>query len=228
MLQGYAEGEFVYIASPLSGKLDVLDVQRGQQVSIGDRLFRLDSASEKIVLDQNQAALAYSQGEFERQERLSKTGGVNTKADLDRARSARDQDKQRVAKAEWDLSQKSQNAPKAGFIFDTLYREGEWVNAGAPIVSLLPPENIKVRAFIPENRIGSLQLGDPVEIQVDGIGERMNGKVSFISPQAEYTPPVIYSRESRQKLLFMIEIALAPESAVKLHPGQPVDVRLPK
>jgi HlyD family secretion protein len=130
-----------------------------------------------------------------------------------------------LAKAEWDLSQKRQTASQAGLVFDTLYREGEWVAAGRPVVALLPPQNIKVRAFVPETHIGKIHPGDSVQAFVDGVREPFTGKVSFISPKAEYTPPVIFSRESRSKLVFMVEIVFDPKTAANLHPGQPVDIQ---
>ena len=129
-----------------------------------------------------------------------------------------------LAKAEWDLSQKRRSAARDSLVFDTLYREGEWVAAGRPVVALLPPQNIKVRAFVPETRIATIHIGDRVRVAVDGIGEPFTGKVSYISPRAEYTPPVIYSREARSKLVFMIEAVFDPKTAENLHPGQPVDV----
>jgi HlyD family secretion protein len=89
---------------------------------------------------------------------------------------------------------------------------------------LLPPQNIKVRAFVPEARVGSIHYGDTVRVTVDGVTTPFVGKVSYISPHAEYTPPVIFSRESRDKLVFMIESVFEPEISVNLHPGQPVDV----
>jgi HlyD family secretion protein len=130
-----------------------------------------------------------------------------------------------LARAQWEYEQKSLRAPKDGLVFDTLYRVGEWVPAGHPVVVLLPPENIKVRAFIPETRIGAIHLGDNVRVTVDGVREPLAGKVSFISPKAEYTPPVIYSRQARSKLVFMIEAVFDPGIAENLHPGQPVDVQ---
>lgn len=131
-----------------------------------------------------------------------------------------------LARAEWNLAQKRQNAPQAGVIFDTLYREGEWVGAGRPVVALLPPQNVKVRAFVPETKIGGIQYGDQLHVYVDGRPEPAVGKVSFISPQVEYTPPVIYSRESRSKLVIMIELRFDDKTAALLHPGQPVDVQI--
>ncbi len=223
-IQGYVEGEFVYVASPLAGALESLHVQKGQNVNKGDPLFALDCVSERAGRDQARAALTLSEKEFARQERLIRTPGATSQQDFERARSARDQDRERLARAEWDLSQKSQPAPQAGLVFDTLYREGEWVAAGRPVVSLLPPQNIKVRAFVPETQIGTIHLGDSVRVYVDGLREPYVGKVSFISPKAEYTPPVIYSRESRSKLVFMIEAVFDTKIAVDLHPGQPVDL----
>ncbi len=223
-IQGYVEGEFVYVASAVSGTLQSLDVQRGQQVKVGDPLFTLEAQPEQAARNQSRAALTFSEKEFERQEKLIRIPGATAKEDFDRARSGRDQDSQRLAQAEWSFSQKRKSAPRAALVFDTLYREGEWVAAGRPIVVLLPPENIKVRAFVPETRIGAIRPGDPVRVIVDGVREAFAGKVSFISPQAEYTPPVIYSNESRSKLVFMIEAVFEPGTAAKLHPGQPVDV----
>lgn len=195
--------------------------------------------------------------EIERQEGLMTVPGAAVELEVDRARAARDQDRQRVAqlqadlntallgsrtdqviaaeaevhareaalaRAEWEFGQKRQQAPKSGLVFDTLYREGEWVPAGRPVVVLLPPENIKVRAFVAETRLGLLHPGDDAWISVDGVPTRFSGKVSYIAPQAEYTPPVIYSQESRDKLVFMVEIVFDPQTAAALNPGQPVDV----
>src|SRR5262249_7701538 len=102
-----------------------------------------------------------------------------------------------AVRAAWGQDQKKESAPFAALVFDTLYREGEWVEAGRPVVVLLPPANVKLRAFVPEPRIGSVHLGDRASVSVDGVAEAFTGTVSYVSPQAEYTPPVIYSRETR-------------------------------
>lgn len=129
--------------------------------------------------------------------------------------------------ADWRLAQKTVQSPVAGLVQDTYYALGEWVNASTPVVSLLPPQNIKVRFFVEERRLGEVKVGQPVTITCDGCPAPVTAAVSYISPQAEFTPPVIYSREQRAKLVFLIEARPAPEDAVKLHPGQPVDVKLP-
>ena len=221
--QGYVEGEFVYVASPLAGQLETLSVQRGQQVTTGQPLFALDEITEKAAREQIEAALVLSERELARQEKLFRTGVAATQ-DLDRARSARDQDKRRLDQTNWSFDQKKQATPQSGLVYDTLFRQGEWVAAGKPVVVLLPPQNIKVRAFIPETRVGSIHYGNIARVKVDGVKDSFVGKVSYISPRAEYTPPVIYSRETRAKLVFMVELIFDAQAAANLHPGQPVDV----
>jgi len=223
--QGYVEGEFVYISSQLAGPLQSLDAQRGAQVKAGDPLFELDRTVEKAALDLATASLAFSEKDFERQEKLSLDPGSASVRDLQLSREVRDQDRQRLAQAQWNYTQKAQAAPQTGLVFDTLYRQGEWVDAGHPVVVLLPPQNIEVRAFIPETQIGTIKPGDSAQVFVDGVTEPFKGTLRYIFPQAEYTPPVIYSQESRGKLVFMVEVDFDPETAAKLHPGQPVDVQ---
>ena len=131
-----------------------------------------------------------------------------------------------LAQAEWRLSQKSVTAPAEALVHDTLYVQGEWVPAGAPVVSLLPPSNIKLRFFVPERDLGRIRVGDKVLISCDGCGESVSAPITYVSPEAEYTPPVIYSRETRAKLVFLVEARPAPADAIRLKPGQPVDVTL--
>ena len=289
-VQGYVEGEFIYIAAPLPGRLETLFVQRGSQVKAGEPLFELENVQEKAARDETKlrlaqiraqvidakkgrrpteiesstaqlnmarAALQFSEKELVRQEKLL-IAKVVPQQEVDRLRSMRDQDRQRVAqleaelgtaklglrsdqiaateasaqsleavltRSEWELGQKRQTAPTAGLVFDTLYRTGEWIAAGRPAIVLLPPQNIKVRAFVPQSQIAAIHPGDKVRVTADGVQHACSGIVNFVSPQAEYTPPVIYSRESRQKLVYMVEVGFDPAIAVLLHPGQPVDVR---
>jgi HlyD family secretion protein len=126
---------------------------------------------------------------------------------------------------EWRLSQRHVTAPAAGRIADVLARPGETVAAGAPVVSLLPPGNIFVRFFIPERDLPAMHLGDRVAIVCDGCPADLSGRISFIAPRAEYTPPVIYSDESRAKLVFMIEARPPTDQAQLFNPGQPVIVK---
>ena len=126
--------------------------------------------------------------------------------------------------AEWRLSQRTVAAPTAARVADVLARPGETMAAGAPVVSLLPPGNIFVRFFVPEPDLASIHLGDRVAIGCDNCPADLSGTISFIAPQAEYTPPVIYSDENRAKLVYLIEARPPPARASLLNPGQPVAV----
>jgi HlyD family secretion protein len=139
------------------------------------------------------------------------------------ARAAREA----LAQADWRLRQKTVSATVAGAVVDTLFARGEWVPAGAPVVTLLPPGNVKLRFFVPESGLGAVQVGQKIAFACSGCAPGLSATVAFVAPQAEFTPPVIYSKESRAKLVFMVEARLPAEQAARLHPGQPVDVRLP-
>ena len=133
----------------------------------------------------------------------------------------------RVAQARWNLDQKRISSPADGLVYDTLYRVGEWVAAGSPVVQMLPPENVKIRFFVPETLIGRLLVGNRISVQADGREKPFSAVISYVADNAEYTPPVIYSNETRSKLVFMVEAKPVPETAASLHPGQPVSVNLP-
>lgn len=124
----------------------------------------------------------------------------------------------------WQLEMKKVAAPSPGEIADTYYRPGEWVAAGQPVASLLPDGRRRLRFFVPETQLARFQPGQAVEARCDGCAAPIRARIDFIAPQAEYTPPVIYSRGSREKLVFRIEAAPAPEEAARLRPGLPVDV----
>jgi HlyD family secretion protein len=85
---------------------------------------------------------------------------------------------------------------------------------------------VKVRFFVPETRLGAVKVGQKVSLACDGCAAPIDASVSFIASQAEFTPPVIYSKDNRTKLVFLVEARPAPADATKLHPGQPVDVTL--
>lgn len=124
------------------------------------------------------------------------------------------------------LDQKSQRSPVAGRVEDVFYRTGEWAAPGKPVVAILPPENIKVRFFVPEDRLSAIRTGERVAIHCDGCSNAVPATIRFISATAEYTPPVLYSEKNRHRLVYLVEAWPPPNDAVKLHPGQPVDVSL--
>lgn len=129
-------------------------------------------------------------------------------------------------RARWAVEQKRQHAPIAGRVQDTLYREGEWVPAGRPVVVLFAPEQLKARFFVPETALAAVRVGQRVTVHGDGWPAPVPAVIRFKAERPEYTPPVIYSRANRAKLVYLIEAEVAPEAARALPVGQPVEVRL--
>lgn len=290
--QGYLEGEFVYVAAPLAGQLEKLNVARGTRVEAGAPLFALEQSADVSTLReaaerlrQSQARLAdlgkgsrpselaalearlaqtrtatdLSARELERATRLHDTA-VMSDDDFDRIRLNHEGNTKQVAeavaqlqtaqlggradaiaaaeadvaaakaaldRAGWSVAQKSRTAPQAALVYDTLFREGEYVAAGQPVVALLPPANMKVRFFVPESAYAAIKAGDTIKVTITG-QPPIDARVSYLSPKPEYTPPILYNRENRSKLVFMIEAVFDPAAARDLHPGQPVDVSLTK
>lgn len=134
--------------------------------------------------------------------------------------------RQALAQADWKLRQKAVASTVDGAVADTFFVRGEWVPAGVPVISLLPPANIKVRFFVPEPQLGAIKVGQKVSLACDGCPAAIPASITFIAPQAEFTPPVIYSKDSRAKLVFMVEAKPQAADGARLHPGQPVDVTL--
>ena len=289
--QGYVEGEFVHVASPIGGRLERLSVQRGQIVDAGAPLFTLESEQEtaakrqageqlraaearladlqkgqrppeqeaaKAELEQAIATEAQLALQLARQ-KVQLAAGIVPQERVDDVRSAHDVAAARVAEmqnrlkisrlpsrgdqireqgsqveagravlaqAEWRVDQKQVASTQAGVVADTLYREGEWVPAGSPVVRILPPANVKLRFFVPETVAGALAPGRKVAVHCDGCKADVGATVSFIATEPEYTPPIIYSNETRAKLVFMVEARPDLENAPLLRPGQPVAVTL--
>jgi HlyD family secretion protein len=127
-----------------------------------------------------------------------------------------------LARARWRLGQRTVVAPASGVIADTLAEPGETLAAGAPVVSLLPAENIFVRFFVPEPQFATLHVGDAVALVCDRCAPDLTARISFISPQAEYTSPFIYSESTSSKFVFLAEARPTPAEAPRLNPGEPV------
>ena len=124
----------------------------------------------------------------------------------------------------WRVGQKKRESPIDARVFDVLYRAGEYVAAGAPVLALLPPGGTKVRFFVAEPQLPRATVGSMVGLRCDGCAGGLTARITYVSPQAEYTPPVIYSNSSRSKLVYLAEAR--PEGAAQeaLKPGQPLEV----
>ena len=246
---GYAEGDYAFVSAPLAGWVTAVKVQRGDWVKNGDLLFVLDDPSQVAARDSATAAIAQAQGqmgqaeasldlankEMVRQEGLLRANATSKQA-YDQAKSARDtaaalvaqiqatedQARATLANAAYQLSQREVVSRTTGRVQDVYFRQGEYAPATTPVISVLPPQNVYVRFFVPENQFSKIHLGDKVKIGCDGCAGIV-ATISFIAAQEEFTPPVIFSVGSREKLVFKVE-ARAP-GGLKLNPGQPVDVR---
>ena len=289
VFQGYAEADYVDVATAEPGQLESLGAAKGDAIAAGAPLFALEAAREAAALRQAQEQLAAAQAQLQdlrqgkrppeldvvraqlEQARAEATragaerardaaqfasGGI-AQAQLDRSQAAADAAAARVRELErqlevaqlpartdqiaaqeaqeaaaqaaveqaaWRLGQKTVAAPVAGQVFDVLYQPGEWVAAGRPVVRLLPPGNVKIRFFVPETALGALAVGQALAVRCDGCADGIPAKITYISPEAEYTPPIIYSNETRSKLVFMVEAR--PLDGANLHPGQPLEVAL--
>ena len=292
--QGYLEGEFVYVAAPLGGRLEKLAVEKGASVAAGAPLFALERGAELAAQAQAAAQLRAAQArlaDLDKGARPSELAALEarlaqaravaelsardldratslhekqvlTDGDFDRARLAHEANQKLTAelgaqlataslgarsdaltaaeadvaaaraaleRADWSVAQKSLAAPRAGLIYDTLFREGEFVAPGSPVVALLPPENLKARFFVSEADFATLKPGDSVRVAITGLAAPLTARISYLSQQPEYTPPVLYNRDNRAKLVFLVEAVIAsPAATSALHPGQPVDVTLAK
>ncbi|HDK16378.1 MAG TPA: HlyD family efflux transporter periplasmic adaptor subunit [Nitrospirae bacterium] len=141
------------------------------------------------------------------------------KSDVERSKAVFD-------KAEWRLSQMKGAAPASALVVDVLYFAGEFVPAGYPVVVLLPPDKVKARFFVPETKLSTIKTGQKITMTIDGLNGAIEGTISYIAHEAEYTPPFIYSKDNREKLVFMVEASFDPGDSENLNPGQPVEIRL--
>ncbi|WP_448205759.1 HlyD family secretion protein [Azospirillum sp. sgz302134] len=201
-------------------RYSAIDLERQQtlvarKVSSDDRL---DTA--RAAYDRDRARLA----ELNAQLAVS-----NLAARPDQLRAAEEavaQAEAALAQAEKRLAELAPLAPADALVEDTLFNPGEWVPAGSPVVSLLPFGNGKLVVFVPEPLMNRVKPGDAVRVRCDGCPPGLTARVTYVSPRAEYTPPVIYSVGSREKLVFRMEAK--PEGGAALNPGLPVDVELPR
>lgn len=178
-------------------------------------------------LDQSKAAYERDKAALEEIERQIKFAHMTSRAeDITAAREVVRQAEAQVASAKTHRAQRDVKAPASGVIEEVYYRKGEIVPAGRPVVSLLPPGNIKLRFFVPEAMLPRLKAGDSVSIHCDGCDTVQDANIFFISHEAEFTPPVIFSRKERAKLVYRVEAR--PKHPELLRVGQPVSITLKK
>ena len=189
-----------------------------------------DNFVSQAALDEARSAFeqATAQVEASRQQLASYRATLGRESEVRGAEADAAAAEAAAAQKRWVVERKSVSAPDAGIVTETYYRPGEWVPAGAAVASLLPDARRRLRFYVPETALALLKPGMPVEATCDGCTAPVRGTIDFIAAQAEYTPPIIYSKGSREKLVFRVEAAPDPQQAATLPPGLPVDVRLTK
>lgn len=221
--QGWVEADMIFVSPDESGRVIKLNVREGDQVKAGDQLYSVDDDLQQADLNQNKATLANAQQTYDRASSLSKTGS-GTQASLDSAISALRVAEARVNTSQTRLARRSGFAPVGGTIQQIYFREGEMVPMQRPVLSIMPPGNMKIRFFVPETELPKLSIGDEVRVTCDNCSADLTARIYFIATTAEYTPPVIYSLDERNKLVYLIQAR--PSRPESLRVGQPISVYL--
>jgi HlyD family secretion protein len=221
--QGWVEADMIFVSPDESGRVTKLNVREGDEVKQGEQIYSVDDDLQKADLNQNKATLANAQQSYDRAASLSKTGS-GTQATLDSAVSALRVAEARVVTSETRLARRQGFAPVAGTIQQIYFREGEMVPEKRPVLSIMPPGNMKLRFFVPETELPKLAIGDEVRVTCDNCSSDLTAKIYFIATNAEYTPPVIYSLDERNKLVYLIQARPARPDSLRV--GQPVSVYL--
>lgn len=192
-----------------------------------DVALRKQAAISQAQLDQSKSEYLVNVATLKSAEAALAEGSLGARLDAIAAQKSRvDAAKANVSHLEWLLSQKKIMVPQTGVIENTFYRIGEFVAAGKPVASLLVPDNRYVVFYVAQKDRSQLKIGQTVHFTCDGCAKSVAAKVAFIATRAEYTPPVIYSKDSRDKLVYYVEADMTPAIAKRFQPGQPIQVML--
>lgn len=222
--QGWIESQLIFIAPDETGRVEALSVREGDKLKVGDAIFTLDSDLQKASVAENEAAVVNANVTFQRAKELL-ARNVSSQKVFDDAEAALRTAEARLNSARTRLQRRQVASPVTGPVQEVYFRVGELVPAGRPVVSVLPPGNVRVRFFVPQDRVPGMKIGDAITVTCDGCAAGLTARINFISAQAEFTPPVIYSREERARLVFRIEAL--PDAPDTMRVGQPVSVVLP-
>ena len=221
--QGWVEADMIFVSPDESGRVTELNVREGDVVKAGAQLYSVDDDLQRADLNQNNATLANAQQSYDRAASLSKTGS-GTQANLDSAVSALRVAEARVNTSQTRLVRRVGFAPVDGAVQQIYFREGETVPAQRPVLAIMPPGNMKVRFYVPETELPKIAIGDEVRVTCDSCAADLTAKIYFLATSAEYTPPVIYSLDERNKLVYLVQARPSRPDALRV--GQPISVYL--
>lgn len=176
-------------------------------------------------LDQAKNRLQVSQAQIDAVNSRIEVAGLGGRIDaLVQAEANMKRAQAQLSEQQYQLSQRRIISPFNGPVQQLMYHQGEYIQAGAAVLSVRMLGQDKVRFHIPQEQLTSIALGQNIEVKSDGMNQAVTAIISYISSTAEFTPPVIYSAASRAKLVFLVEAQLASDHP--LQPGLPVDVLL--
>lgn len=246
---GYIDADLTYLSSNTAGRLTELLVKRGQAVHKNELLFKVEQTTEKNATARSQLSekslfaqrkqlldqIDYSTLNYNRNKETRKHD-ASSQNDLDLAKKDLDVLKSQLAAIEfqiksseldtqdkaWQVARKEAYAPDEGLIFDTYYTPNEFVQGGQPVLALITKQLIKVIFFVPENELSTLHLNTKVTLSSDGTPSFATGTINYISKIAQYTPPILFSRDERHQLVFRVEASIDKPELNQVHLGQPV------
>lgn len=250
---GYIDADLTYISSNYPGRLVDLAIHRGQAVKKGQFLFKLEQASERygesmselsnqnLIAQQKEilAQIHYADTYYRRTLKIRKDDAASQN-DLEAAQKDLEvlnnqlvainaqikSGRMNTADKRWQLNRKEGYAPDNGIVFDTYYTAAEYVQGGQPVLALITKPHIKVLFFVSEKELSRIRLNQSVKLSSDGAPDLATGRINYISNIAQYTPPIIYSREDRTALVFRVEAQVDSPDLEKIHLGQPVTLEL--
>ena len=223
LFQGWVEAELIFVSPDEQGRIETLSVREGSVVEVKTPLFTLDDDLQRADRDQVTAQVKNAHQQLERAQALLKTA-AGTQRTLDDAEMTLRTAEARLNSSETRLARRRVYSPVAGTVQQIYFRVGEMVPAQRPVLSIMPPGNMKLRFFVPESELPKLAIGDEVRVTCDNCAADLTAKIYFISTTAEYTPPVIYSLDERNKLVYLIQARPARPDALRV--GQPISVYL--
>jgi HlyD family secretion protein len=219
--QGWIEANLIFVSPDEFGRIETQPVREGDRVEARTLLFTLDDDLQRAEVAEREATVENARQAYDRAVTLLKKA-AGTQKSYEEAEAAMRSAQARLNSSQTKLARRKAFSPAAGTVQQIYFRVGELVPAGRPVVAVLPPGNMKVRFFVSEAMLPRIALDDTINIQCDGCPDNLTARVSFIARTAEFTPPVIYSLEERNKLVFMVEAL--PEKPESLRVGQPVSV----
>jgi HlyD family secretion protein len=218
---GTIECTQVQVAPLVGGRILELPPQEGDAIRAGDLVTQIDPQDTKLQRDEAAAALHAAEADFLRIGEVFRKKSA-TEKQMDDAKAACDAARARLALAEKAVADCTVTSPISGIVTTRIREEGEVVGPGAPLITVSRLDEVWLSVYIPESRLGKVKLGGSATVKIDGDAKTYSGTITFVSPEAEFTPRNVQTPEERVKLVYRVKITLPnPDGVFK--PGMPAD-----